>query len=282
MAVIYRIVCVVTDHFYVGSALKPKRRRWEHWDMLNKKMHHCAALQSAWNTYGADAFEFEILEEVQDETAVRSIEDIYLCRYAGTPECYNTAKSTKIAVTLQPEVSSKISASLKRYYAKNPHPRLGAGMSEETKAKIRANRVPPSGEKHYLYGKTVPDDVRKKIGDTQRGVAKGPRTYTDEGLAKARENMKRNAVIPIPLEFEIVKAKFPAEVLNKYDFSNAVYTSALARIQHCNCPIHGEFSQYSAQFRKGRGCPRCGEVERRQSRRQTYANRKQSNKIDLT
>lgn len=67
--------------------------------------------------------------------------------------------------------------------------------------------------------------------------------------------------------FDEVKAKFTKDVLDKYDFSAARYTGALNRITGVICPDHGEFSQYSVQFRKGRGCPKCGENIRADKKR---------------
>lgn len=64
-----------------------------------------------------------------------------------------------------------------------------------------------------------------------------------------------------------VVSKFPATVTDKYDFTRAVYTGALERITGVVCPDHGEFSQYSARFRKGSGCPSCGVEVRASSRR---------------
>lgn len=69
------------------------------------------------------------------------------------------------------------------------------------------------------------------------------------------------------LSFTVVAAKFPSSVLAFYDFSNAVYTGALQRITGVRCPEHGVFSQYAAQFRKGRGCPACGAAERARKKR---------------
>jgi group I intron endonuclease len=266
MAVIYKITCVATDDFYVGSTIKPKRRRWEHWDALKKNQHHCVALQIAWNEYGEDAFDFEIIEEVEDESKLLGIEDMYLAQYAGNPDCYNTALSTQIPCSTQREVREKITQSLKGYYAENEHPRQGRKHTPETLAKIATNRTPPRGEAHYRYGKTLDEETRKKIGDTQRGKKKGPRTFTPEGLARAQENMRRNAREQKPMDFSAVLAKFPTEIQERYDFSNAVYAGALVRIEHCLCSIHGEFSQYAAQFRKGRGCPSCGQDQRSATR----------------
>ena len=266
MAAIYKITCVVTDDFYIGSAVKPKRRRWEHWDALKKNRHHCVALQGAWNEYGEDAFEFEIVEEVADESKLLGVEDTYLARYAGNPDCYNTALSTQIPCSTQKEIREKIAQSLKGYYAENEHPRQGKKHTPETLAKIAANRTPPSGENHYRYGKAVSEEIRKKIGDAQRGKKKAPRTFTPEGLARAQENMRRNAREQKPTDFGIVLSKFPLEIQERYDFSKAVYTGTLTRIEGCVCLEHGVFSQYAAQFRKGRGCPQCGQVQRSQTR----------------
>jgi hypothetical protein len=66
---------------------------------------------------------------------------------------------------------------------------------------------------------------------------------------------------------EQVVSKFPPEVSSRYDFSNAVYKGSLERIGPVRCPDHGEFSQYAAQFRKGRGCPQCGAEQRTKSQR---------------
>lgn len=187
MAAIYKITCVVTDDFYVGSAVKPKRRRWEHWDALKKNRHHCRSLQEAWNEYGEDAFDFEIIEEVADESRLLLIEDTYLMQHAGQQHCYNTALSTQIPSSSQKEVREKIAQSLKEHYTENQHPRRGKKHTPETLAKIAANRVPPRGEGHYRYGKTVSEEVRKKIGDAQRGKAKAPgRKVSEEGMAKIR------------------------------------------------------------------------------------------------
>ena len=60
-----------------------------------------------------------------------------------------------------------------------------------------------------------------------------------------------------------VIAKFPTEILKRFDFSNATYKGALVRMEGIKCSIHGEFSQYAAQLRKnGAACPKCGDALR--------------------
>lgn len=273
--VIYKIRNVVNGKFYVGSTMDTRERFRTHRNKLRRGTHHCAHLQFAWSKYGEECFVFEVVQTVFSADLLQAAEDVWLSENVGTPNCYNaglrsgapwrggapeqhpcfgTAKSDK--------TREAIAASLKATYARDGHPRTGSTHSEETKAKILANRTAPAGEAHYRFGQTVSPEVREKIGAAQRGVKKGPRTFTPEGRVRAQENMRKNAREQVPVAFAEVHAKFPVEVQQRYDFSKAVYTGALARITGCVCAEHGEFSQYAAQFRKGRGCPECGAVQR--------------------
>ena len=283
--VIYKIRNVVNQKFYVGSTGNTRERFRCHRNRLRKNKHHCQHLQAAWNKYGEECFIFEVIEHVESIDRLQAAENVWLAEWVGKPICYNKSKYSEspmrgIAKEDHPsygrvkseEEKQAIANTLKEGYASGeyPHPRLGKTHTEETRLKIvevRAASDKNKGENHYRYGKTVSEETRKKIGDTQRGVKKEPRVYTPEGLEKARENMKRNAVKQDPKPFSDVLAKFPQEIKDKYDFINAVYTGALNRIEGCICQDHGVFSQYAAQFRKGRGCPSCGAVERGESKR---------------
>lgn len=243
MAVIYQITNMANGKYYIGSAGSFERRQWQHKTDLKHNVHKNPRLQAAWNKYGAEAFVFEILETVPEGESQLKAEDVWLAKHVGQPNCYNINKSAEA-------------------------PRLGMLMTDASKAKLSANRTgKAAGSEHYRYGQTVSPEVREKIGAAQRGVAKTQRTFTPEGLERARENMKRNAKPQVPADFEAVHAKFPADVQDKYDFANAVYTGALVRIEGVFCKQHGTFSQYAAQFRKGRGCPACGAVQRAESKR---------------
>lgn len=191
MAVIYKIVNVATENFYVGSAVKPKRRKWEHWAALKKGTHHCAALQAAWDVFGEDAFEFVVIEEVADDV-VLLVEDTHLLQHAGRDHCYNTALSTQEPASSTPSVRAKIRASMQRLYVdKENHPRFGKPHSEKTKAKLSASRKgKAAGEEHYRYGQTVSPEVREKIGAAQRGRPKTEgRKVSEEGRVKIRANI---------------------------------------------------------------------------------------------
>lgn len=227
--VIYQIRNVVNGKLYIGSAVDSKIRFEKHRRQLRKGKHHCAHLQASWNKHGEDCFKFEMLECVEGD--LLEAEQRWIDRYYGKGNCYNTAKFAGA-------------------------PMRGRTHTEEAKQRIQ--EALPRGQNHYRYGKPLDEEIRKKIGDTQRGKKKGPRTFTPEGLARAQENMRKNAREQKPVEFESVLAKFPEEIKARYDFTDAIYTGALVRIEGCVCPDHGIFSQYAAQFRKGRGCPSCG------------------------
>lgn len=64
---IYKIVCLFTGKFYVGSAKNLNRRFKRHRSELRKGIHSNPYLQKAWNKYGEENFKFEIIEEVDQE-----------------------------------------------------------------------------------------------------------------------------------------------------------------------------------------------------------------------
>lgn len=268
--VIYKIRNIVNGHYYIGSTVDSRKRFWSHRKDLRTGKHVCVHLQRAWNKYGEDCFKFEIVEQLDSKESLFPAEQKWLDEHFGKEYCYNVAAHADAPMRdASPELRAKLAERTKAWLEREGHPRQGYKLTDSEKEKISVARYgKTSGENHYRYGKTVSEEVRRKIGDAQRGVKKNSRTYSEDGLRRAQENMKRNAREQQPLDFGAVKAKFPQDVQDQYDFSNAEYTGALERITGCICPKHGEFSQYAAQFRKGRGCPECGAEQRAESKRQ--------------
>ena len=67
MKVIYEIVCKSTNKKYVGSALNHIKRKREHFYNLKNNKHCNKKLQNAFNKYGENCFEFNIIEIVDNE-----------------------------------------------------------------------------------------------------------------------------------------------------------------------------------------------------------------------
>ncbi|MFA5436296.1 MAG: GIY-YIG nuclease family protein [Candidatus Neomarinimicrobiota bacterium] len=59
---IYKIRNNITNDFYIGSAANLRYRWYNHRNALGANRHSNQHLQSAWNKYGADAFEFIVIE----------------------------------------------------------------------------------------------------------------------------------------------------------------------------------------------------------------------------
>lgn len=68
---IYCIRCVVNDKKYVGQTSDLQRRKRDHLGLLRSKKHHSKKLQSDFNKYGEDAFEFYVLERCQVYELIR-------------------------------------------------------------------------------------------------------------------------------------------------------------------------------------------------------------------
>ena len=161
--VIYRIRNIVNGKIYIGSAENAKIRFEKHRRQLRKNKHHCSHLQASWNKHGEECFKFEIVEEVVGD--LLAAEQRWIDKYYGNGKCYNTAK-----------------------YAGAPM--RGRTHSEQTRALLLEKA--PKGAEHYRYGQTLDEEIRKKIGEAQKGVPKAPgRTVSEEGREKLRAAVKR-------------------------------------------------------------------------------------------
>ena len=91
--VIYKIINLVNDKFYVGSTTNKKIRFREHRKQLRGNRHHCKHLQAAWNKYGEDKFVFKVVEEVPNPKLLTAAEDLWLAEHFGKPYCYNSGSA---------------------------------------------------------------------------------------------------------------------------------------------------------------------------------------------
>lgn len=163
MAVIYRITNMANGKFYIGSADSFARREWQHKYALRRNEHKNPHLQASWNKHGEEMFVFEVVEQIPEGESQLTWEDKWLRDCVGKTNCYNvnmSATAPRLGITLSETAKLNISNSLKGKYG---------------------------GEKHYRYGQTVSEEVRKKIGDTQRGKSKGAgRKVSEAGMEKIR------------------------------------------------------------------------------------------------
>lgn len=93
---IYVIRCKSTGKVYVGSSKDIEVRWYHHKQQLKRGTHHSVKLQRAWDKYGEDDFEFEIVEEVIDGL-LTVYEQIYINHYNSPVDGYNILKVAGMA-----------------------------------------------------------------------------------------------------------------------------------------------------------------------------------------
>ena len=116
---VYAIRNTLNGKVYIGSTITPFYKRWQcHKKRLRRGVHHSKHLQSSWDKYGEDNFQFEIIEVTSPEKC-REREGFYIALYKSlNPEYgYNVAQvdsngMTKVSV----ETKKKLSAICKQQW----------------------------------------------------------------------------------------------------------------------------------------------------------------------
>lgn len=174
---IYKIINVVNNKFYVGSAVDLKRRKTRHFSELRNNKHPNGRLQNSWNKYGEQAFVFVVVEELPDDADLLAAENIWLKEHVGKAYCYNlgvdaTAPTLGMSGELSPTWGYKHTDEAKAVIAAASKGRkqdsetiqrkiahlIGKPKSAEVRAKISATL---SGEGNYWFGKKRPDHGAK-------------------------------------------------------------------------------------------------------------------------
>lgn len=204
MRCIYKIINIVNNKFYVGSAVNYEKRKARHLWRLRRGDHANRHLQAAWAKYGEKAFVFVVAEEVAPERDLLAAENVWLKQHVGQPYCYNIGKDATAPTrgwtgeknpmwgktfTQSPAAKAKISVASKARVqsdeekAKRRATMRGKPQSAEVRAKISATL---SGEGNYWYGKKRPEHGAKVSRAVQVWDTKG-NTETFHSIQALRE-----------------------------------------------------------------------------------------------
>jgi group I intron endonuclease len=174
VSAIYAIVNQVTRDMYVGSAVTVNRRWATHRRDLAKQCHYNSKLQRAYDKYGKDAFDWEIIQPVEDKKNLVEREQFWMNFFVPA---YNNrpVADSPLGTKHSLETRAKMSAAHK-----------GRVFSDKHKANLSASaqgRVISEERKKHLSeinkGKITSEETRAKIGATSVG-----RYHTDAAKQK--------------------------------------------------------------------------------------------------
>lgn len=182
---IYKITNKINGKSYIGQSLYLERRFKEHRNKLNKGNHINPHLQNAWNKYGEENFEFEIIYVLPDF----KLTDEYI-KYALDCLEIGYIKEYK-SLSIENGYNIQLGG-------------LGGKQSQETiekkKKVIRSDEFKLKiskaikGENHPMYGKHLPEETKKKISESKKGKKRGE--MSDSHKKKIGEaNSKKVAMI---------------------------------------------------------------------------------------
>jgi len=187
---IYTIKCLTNGKVYIGSSVKIKQRWQLHLGRLRRNKHENQVLQNTWNKYGADTFEWNILEHISiDGLSTEDIKQLLILREQHHIDIFSNTVLFNICPVagscLGVKFSEERCANVSRY-------RTGVKSSAEARANIS------EAKKHQS------PETRAKIGDGNRR-----RVITDEMRANmSKASLSQTAETRVKIS-ESLRGKIP-------------------------------------------------------------------------
>lgn len=216
VAGVYKIVNLLNGHFYIGSSKDISQRFSDHKSDLRNLKHRNRHLENAWHKYGAENFQFEIVEETLNEKEILlEREQYYLDTLKPEYNISKTADAPTRGMKQSPEWIAKrfkFRKELDFNADKNPNAKLTWEI---------VNKLRETHQKEHLSHK----DVAKKFGLSQITVTRILRnkSWHDENYVHA----ERNTSFKIDFQkAEEIRAKRAAgaslkEIIAEYDITRA-------------------------------------------------------------
>jgi group I intron endonuclease len=108
---IYSIKNKINGKIYIGQSRNIEHRKKQHRTELKCNVHRNTYLQHAYNKYGADNFEFELIEEVYDSSELNKRERWYIKNFSAKNPSYgyNLTDGGDATYSLNEDVKNRIS-----------------------------------------------------------------------------------------------------------------------------------------------------------------------------
>jgi group I intron endonuclease len=181
---VYKISCLTTGKFYIGSAHSLVKRKRTHLSCLRNKKHRNSKLQRAWEKYGEENFIFETLL-ICSKDDVLFYEQLLLTKLDAVQNGFNISPSViggkGVKHTEKTKAKLKEAWIQRRMRPKNP-------VSEETKKKISLAKL---GQKR----KPFTEEARRNMAISRMGNKNRlgiPHTEETKLKMKLTREAKRN------------------------------------------------------------------------------------------
>lgn len=172
---IYAIVNQTTRDMYVGSAVAVNRRWNAHRRALAKQCHYNQRLQRAYDKYGAQHFDWEIIEYVDNRFELIEREQFWMNFFAPAYNGRPTANSP-LGTKHSAETRAKMSAAAKKRVFSDEHKQ---NISKAKKGICTINEEQKKRLSELNKNKIISAETRAKISVTSTG-----RYHTDEAKQK--------------------------------------------------------------------------------------------------
>ena len=176
---------LITGQVLVGQTQDFARRKREHLSLANRGKHHNTYFQNAWNKYGANNFQFEVLERTSDLCSLTTIEQAWLDHFVALfIKVYNSEAPVNSPARGQKRTSKqKAAMSLART---NISAETRKNMSNAQKGKIIPKEVREKMSSSHI-GKTKSKETKKRMSDCKKG-----KPFTEQHKAALRAAKARN------------------------------------------------------------------------------------------
>jgi group I intron endonuclease len=186
---IYKILNKINNKVYIGSATDIRKRWRDHKWYLNHNIHHNSHLQSSWNKYGVEAFEFTILLECSIDELLEKEKEYTLKYNSLNNNCgYNVNEPQKVFLNRKcSELTKKISS--KRMLGKN-NPMFGKFGIEHPKFNIS----PSIKMRNHLslIKKGIPTHRRTHVKLIPNDIINIRKMYNEEKISQPKIAVKYN------------------------------------------------------------------------------------------
>jgi group I intron endonuclease len=171
---IYKIVNIINNNIYIGSAVTLNRRFSQHIRQLNTNKHYNNKLQNSWNKYTEINFNFIIIEYCEKDKLIireqhyidKENPNFNICKIAGS------------------KLGTKMSDKQKKHLSKI---NTGKKLSDETKEKISLSNLGKSKNK----GKSLSNETKQKMSESAKKRKRQPHSEeTKKKISESRNKLK--------------------------------------------------------------------------------------------